>query len=183
MSDFFDNYFKNIKIKLTDLNYDFLKKSADIIQKVNVSNGKVIVVGNGGSAAIASHVSIDFTKAANIRSINFNESSLLTCFSNDYGYENWVDKALSFYADKNDLIILISSSGTSKNIVNGALRAKKMDLPIITFSGFSYENPLRKIGNINFWVDSNDYNLIETIHQTWCLSIIDYIIKYKNNRE
>ncbi len=68
-------------------------------------------MGNVGSAAIASHASIDFTKSAGIRGITFNESSLLTCFSNDSGYENWVARALQFYADKNDLVFLISSSG------------------------------------------------------------------------
>ena len=72
---------------------------------------KNIVVGNGGSASIASHVSVDFVKAAKIRSINFNEANFLTCFSNDYGYENWVEEALKTYADKDDLLILISSSG------------------------------------------------------------------------
>ena len=183
MSKFFENYFDCIKSKLTDLNISYLKKSAKIITNTNICNGKVIIFGNGGSAAIASHASVDFTKAANIRCVNFNEASILTCFSNDYGYENWVDKALSFYADPNDLVILISSSGASKNIVNGALRARKMNLPIITFSGFSNENPLKKLGDINFWVDSDNYNFIETIHQTWCLSIIDYIIYKKKNKK
>ena len=79
---------------------------------------KVIIAGNGGSAAMASHVAVDFTKAANIRAINFNEADLITCFANDYGYENWVGKALEAYADPGDLVILISSSGKSQNISN-----------------------------------------------------------------
>jgi len=183
MIDYFQNYFDSTHKTLCDANYKDFIECAKLIEVINKSHGKIIVVGNGGSAAIASHVSVDFTKAANIRSINFNESSLLTCFSNDYGYENWVDKALSFYADNVDLVILISSSGSSKNIVNGALRAKKMKLPIITFSGFNHDNPLRQLGNINLLVNSNNYNLIETVHQTWCLSIIDYIIEHKKISE
>ena len=74
---------------------------------MNKKGGKLIIVGNGGSSAIASHASVDFTKAAGIRAVNFNESDLLTCFSNDYGYENWVKKALEFYVDKDDIVILI----------------------------------------------------------------------------
>ena len=85
-------------------------------------------MGNGGSAAIASHVSVDFTKMCKIRAVNFNEADLLTCFSNDYGYENWVKKALSSYADRGDLLICISSSGESKNIIKGAKFAKKLDV-------------------------------------------------------
>ena len=69
------------------------------------------------------------------RAINFNESSLLTCFGNDYGYENWVNTLLNF-TDEDDVVILISSSGKSKNILNGAKIAKLLNCKVITFSGF-----------------------------------------------
>ena len=75
------------------------------------TGNKAIIAGNGGSAAMASHVAVDFTKQGGIRTINFNEADLITCFSNDYGYERWIEKAISFYADKDDVLILISSSG------------------------------------------------------------------------
>ena len=176
---FFKEYYKNIFNSLNSVDEINVLNAVNIIKNINYKKGKLIIVGNGGSAAIASHLSIDFTKAAKIRAINFNESSLLTCFSNDFGYENWVAEALGFYADKDDLVILISSSGNSKNIVNGALKAKEIGLPLITFSGFSSENELKKLGDYNFWVDSRDYNLVETVHQTWGLSIIDYLIKDK----
>ena len=111
-------------------NQDFLK-IIKLIKDIKKKNKKIIIVGNGGSAAMASHVSVDFTKLCNIRAINFNEADLLTCFSNDYGYENWIKNALSFYADKGDLLISISSSGESKNIINGAKFAKKMDVKLL----------------------------------------------------
>ena len=133
---------------------------------------------------MASHVAVDLTKAAGCRAVTFNEADLLTCFANDYGYENWVERALKFYADKGDVVILISSSGTSKNIVNGANWAKQNGLKIITLSGFNSENPLRKIGDINLWVDSKGYNIIEMTHHIWLVSIVDYIvgyIEYKGN--
>ena len=136
-------------------------------------------MGNGGSAAMASHVSVDLVKMCKIRAINFNEADLLTCFSNDYGYENWVQKALSFYADKGDLLICISSSGESKNIINGAKFAKKIGCKVVTLTGFNKKNRVRKIGYVNLWADSKNYNIIEMTHHTWLLSIVDIIAKAK----
>ena len=176
---FFDSYYKKINNKLIDVSSSSLIEAALLIENVEKTSGKVILVGNGGSASIASHVSIDFTKAANIRSINFNEASLLTCFANDYGYENWASNALNFYADSNDIAILISSSGQSKNIINAADKAKKIGLPIITLSGFLESNPLRKMGDVNLWVNSSEYNIVESVHQIWLLSIVEYLISNK----
>ncbi len=136
-------------------------------------------MGNGGSAAMASHVSVDLTKAAQIRAINFNETDLITCFANDYGYEHWVERALEAYADDNDLVFLISSSGRSPNIINGALKAKAMGLKVVTLSGFSCDNALRKLGDVNLWCDSRAYNVIEMTHHIWLLAIVDYIIESK----
>ena len=176
---FFDSYYKKINNNLIDVSSSSLIEAALLIENLEKTSGKVILVGNGGSASIASHVSIDFTKAANIRSINFNEASLLTCFANDYGYENWASNALNFYADSNDIAILISSSGQSKNIINAADKAKKIGLPIITLSGFLESNPLRKMGDVNLWVNSSEYNIVESVHQIWLLSIVDYLISNK----
>jgi D-sedoheptulose 7-phosphate isomerase len=127
----------------------------------------------------ASHVTVDFTKAAGIRAINFNEADLITCFANDYGYENWVAQALEAYADQGELLILISSSGNSQNILNGAKKAKEMGLLVITLSGFLPDNPLRELGNLNLWVDSTEYNIVEMTHHVWLVAIIDYLIETK----
>jgi len=156
-----------------------LQKMVDmkrVLLKANSAGGKVIFAGNGASASISSHVAIDFTKQAGIRSINFNESNLITAFSNDYGYEHWISRALHFYSDPGDVIVLISSSGSSPNIVNAAKYAKDKGNIVITFSGFSRNNPLKQNGDINFWVDSKGYNIIENIHQIWLLAVCDLII-------
>ena len=178
-----NNYISGYLNKLTKLINDFshedFLKIAKILKKIKKDKKKVILVGNGGSAAMASHVSVDLTKMCKIRAINFNEADLLTCFSNDYGYENWVQKALSFYADKGDLLICISSSGESKNIINGAKFAKKIGCKVITLTGFDKQNKVRKIGHINLWLNSKNYNLIEMTHHTWLLSIVDFIAKMK----
>ena len=177
------NYFTNYlnKFSKIHLNYDnknFLK-IVEILKKIKKDKKKVIIVGNGGSAAIASHVSVDLTKMCKIRAINFNEADLLTCYSNDYGYANWVKKALSSYADKGDLLICISSSGESKNIINGSKFAKKIGCKVITLTGFNRNNKVRKIGNINLWLNSKNYNLVEMTHHIWLLSIVDFIAKAK----
>ena len=111
-----------------------------------------------------------------IRSINFNESAFITAFANDYGYEEWVEKALGFHAKKGDTAILISSSGSSKNLVNAAIYARKNGINVITFTGFSDDNPLKSNGDINFWFNCRSYNIIEGIHQLWLLSVCDLII-------
>lgn len=132
---------------------------------------------------MASHLSVDLTKGAGIRAINFNEADLLTCFANDYGYENWVARALEAYADKNDVAVLISSSGKSYNIINGVAQARKMGLPVITLSGFKSNNPLRELGDVNFWCGSEAYNVVEMTHHVWLLSIVDYLIEAKASRK
>ncbi len=138
---------------------------------------KILTFGNGGSSAIASHFSVDLTKNAGLRCVNFNETDLITCFSNDYGYENWMSTAVKLYGDRGDVIILISSSGNSKNLLNAALAAKKKKFSnIITFTGFKKNNPLSSKGNINVWINSKSYNFVENITQIWLLSIVDLII-------
>ena len=138
---------------------------------------KTLIFGNGGSAAMASHFSVDLTKNAGVRCVNFNEADLITCFANDYGFENWIAKAVDFYGDSGDLLILISSSGNSVNMLNAVEAGKKGRFSnIATFSGFNHDNPLRLKGDINLWVDSKAYNYIENIHQIWLLSLVDLII-------
>ena len=96
----------------------------EMFVKARDKGQKIILAGNGGSAAIASHCSVDFTKCAGVRCINFNEADLITCFANDYGYERWLEKALEFYADRGDVVVLISSSGKSANMINAARYAR-----------------------------------------------------------
>lgn len=175
--NFFSDYFLTIANSVADVDGHLLDQAAKSIQQSKLNGGKIIFVGNGGSAAMASHLSVDLTKAANIRAINFNEADLITCFANDYGYEHWVARALEAYADQHDVVVLISSSGKSPNIINGVLQARKLGLPIITLSGFKSDNPLRNLGDINFWCNSEAYNVVEMTHHIWLLAIVDYIIE------
>jgi len=175
--DFFEDYFKQIGQKLNSTDVKNLNKVINLILNVDKKGKKVIIAGNGGSAAIASHISVDLTKSAKIRSTNFNEADLITCFANDYGYERWLEEAIESFADRHDAVILISSSGQSKNIINAAKKAKKMGLGVVTLSGFDRNNPLRQIGDINFWVDSRVYNIVESVHNIWLSAIVDRLTK------
>ena len=180
MSDttFLQNYLKNISLKIIP-NKDILKKKKKIkkiLKDKKKKNKKVLIFGNGGSAAISSHVSVDLTKNTKIKVFNFNEADLLTCFSNDYGYEKWVEKTIEFYGEQGDVVILISSSGKSQNMLNACKASKKKKFSkIITLTGNKKDNPLSKLGDINLWVDSDIYNHIENTHQVWLLSICDLI--------
>lgn len=173
---FYEKYFKSIYENLQSVESSALDEAVALLKETSDAGGKVIFGGNGGSSAMASHVAVDLTKNAGIRAINFNESDLITCFANDYGYEEWIKKSIEFYADPDDMVVLISSSGRSQNVINAGKIAKERGMKLITFSGFQSDNPLRALGDLNFWVDDNEYNIVEMTHHVWLLAMIDRII-------
>tara|TARA_B100001250_G_C19636790_1_gene716366 strand:+ start:433 stop:981 length:549 start_codon:yes stop_codon:yes gene_type:complete len=170
---FFNDYSKSIFNLLNNFDSSLIDKSVTLINKCNQSNGRVYIVGNGGSSSIASHVSVDFVKAGKINSNTFNNSNLITCFANDYGHDMWITEAIRSYTQKNDMLILISSSGTSKNIINAAKYCNENNISLITLSGFSDQNTLSKLGNVNIHIKSDNYNFIEMSHHIILLSIVD----------
>ena len=177
--DFVKTYLEDFSalIKSNDQIVEKIISTKNIFIQAKKNNAKIMIFGNGGSAAIASHVSVDLTKSANIRSVNFNEADLITCFANDYGYERWIEKAIDFYADDKDVLILISSSGKSPNMINACKAARNNKISkIITCTGHDNNNPLSKLGDINFWINSKAYNFVENTHQVWLLTIVDLII-------
>ena len=181
MSDhqFIKNYLKDF-IELLQPNDEIIEelvKVRNLLLEVSSNNKKVLIFGNGGSAAIASHFSVDLTKNAKLRCVNFNEASLITCFANDYGFDHWAEKAIEFYGDEGDLLIVISSSGQSENMLNGVKAARNANFKsVVTLSGFAKDNPLSQLGDINLWVNNKSYNFVENIHQIWLLAITDLVI-------
>ena len=175
--NYFNDYSHSINKLLLNVNTKLINKSVELIKKNKLHNNKVYIIGNGGSASIASHVSVDFAKIAKVPSSTFNNANLITCFSNDYGYENWVKEAIKSYTSNKDLVILISSSGISLNIIKAAEYCNKNNIKLITFSGFNSDNPLSKLGDINFHIKSENYNHIEMTHHIILLSIVDIFAK------
>ena len=147
--------------------------SVEMLSQLQSEGRKIIIVGNGGSAAIASHAAIDLWKNGGIPAMTFNDSSLLTCISNDIGFEEVFSKPLEMFAYKGDLVIAISSSGNSADIVRACEAAVNKNCRLITLSGFSPDNAIRPLGNINFYVPSNSYGFAEIIHQYILHCILD----------
>ena len=176
-SSYLKQYNKSIYELINNVNANLIEQSVQLIQRSIHNKSKVYIVGNGGSASIASHVSVDFAKVARVPSSTFNNSNLITCFANDYGYENWVVEAIKSYINKNDLMILISSSGTSKNVVKAAQYCKDNNIDLITLSGFTKDNPLSALGNVNFHIESTKYNYIEMSHHIILLALVDIFAK------
>lgn len=125
----------------------------------------VYIIGNGGSAAVASHAQIDLLNVAKLKVQVLHESSIITCMANDYGYENAFALILETMLSRDDLLIAISSSGQSKNICKAVVTAKRYGAKVMTLSGFQRTNPLRQLGDLNYWLNSTDYGFVEIGHQ------------------
>ena len=176
---FLANYLDDFSdlVKPQEETVEKLVEVTDLLKAVHKAGNKALIFGNGGSAAIASHFSVDLTKNAGLRCVNCNEADLITCFANDYGFERWVEKAVDFYGNAGDLLIVISSSGCSENMLNGVKAARNGNFQaVVTLSGFAENNPLSQLGDINLWINSRAYNFVENIHQIWLLAIVDLII-------
>ena len=148
-------------------------------QEAHDAGNKIMIVGNGGSAGIASHTAIDFSKNANLRALAFNDSSALTCLGNDFGYEHVFAKQIEFHGKPNDLLIAISSSGGSPNILNAVAAARARNIRVVTFSGFKADNPLRRSGDLNFYVPASEYGFVEMAHQALLHALLDLKIGWR----
>lgn len=140
---------------------------------------RVLFVGNGGSAAIASHMATDWTKNGGFAATAFNDGATLTCLANDLGYDQVFARQIQAHARAGDLLIAISSSGNSPNILNAvsAARAKRCD--VVTLSGFAPDNRLRSRGDLNFWVPSPLYGFVELAHLAICSAIFDLAMGWR----
>lgn len=149
---------------------EWLRKSA---HEAHGSGNKVIFVGNGGSAGIASHMAIDFSKKGGLRSLAFNDATALTCLGNDLGYENVFAKQIELHAHPGDLLIAISSSGRSPSILKAVSMARERGCRVATLSGFTEDNDLRRTGDVNFYIHSCEYGFVEVSHLALCHAVLD----------
>ncbi len=165
--------------------YRAIESVVTLIKKQASAKGKMFFIGNGGSACIASHMAVDFWKNGKIPAFAFNDIALLTCVSNDFGYEHVFAKPIEFIARNSDMLFAISSSGKSKNILKAVEATSALNAGVITLSGFDKNNPLRSKGKYNFYVHSHEYGFVEVIHQYICHFILDVITaeKVKGKKE
>ena len=188
MSEFAKNYYDNLfryiqKVKVTETNgieldcIQGIKHAVGLIKTRIDPAHKIIFIGNGGSAAISSHMATDFWKTGGIRAVSFNDGAQLTCLGNDYGYRHVFEKPIAMFADAGDILIAISSSGRSENILLGVQAARLKGCAVITLSGYDCDNPLSFMGDLNFYVPSNSYGAVEVIHHSICHCILDTIMR------
>ena len=139
-------------------------KAVQMILDVGAASRKVMLVGNGGSSSVVGHVQTDIIKCVGIKAMVFTEPSMLTAVSNDHGYETSYQRPVEWWAEEGDLILAVSSSGKSKNILNAVSAAVDRGCQAITLSGFEPDNPLRHLGDINLYVSDRSYGYVETAH-------------------
>jgi D-sedoheptulose 7-phosphate isomerase len=152
-----------------------VRQIMSIFQDSAASGGKLIFIGNGGSAAIAGHMALDYWKNGGIPAICFNDGAQLTCLGNDYGYEAVFARPITFFARREDTLVAISSSGQSANILNGVAAAKTTGCRIVTLSGFSPLNPLRSKGDLNVYTSAKEYGFVELSHEVVLHMILDLL--------
>ena len=176
-SDFINNYWMRYQKIFSELkNDDSIIKLRDAISNTSFSEGRLIFVGNGASASLASHAATDFTKQAKIQSIAFNDHNLITALSNDYGYENWVVRAIEYYAKPADMLIFISVSGESKNLVKAINYANKKGYLTASLTGSNIDNTLKAKSDYSLWINSKAYNIVESCHTILITLIIDLLV-------
>lgn len=168
----------NVKNEGFNLN-EGIENAIDLIMTQTAEENKVVFVGNGGSASISSHMAIDFWKNGEMKALSFNDPAQLTCLSNDYGYQYVFEKPIRMFADEGDILVAVSSSGRSENILKAVSASRDKKCKVITMSGFNPDNPLRASGDLNFYVPSTSYGFVEVIHQVLCHCILDMIIEKK----
>lgn len=172
----FEHYAENLaeclrKTQATGRRWDDVRKTKEALRdareaflKAHRDGCRVVFVGNGGSAAIASHMAVDYTKNGGIRSVALNDAPTLTCLANDFGYDQVFAKQLEFHGRKGDAVVIISSSGRSLNILAAVQAAHKKGCFIVTLSGMNPNNKLRRLGDLNFYVPCLEYGLVEVTH-------------------
>lgn len=174
---FFRNYFAEYtRLAFNPDIYPVIEAFRDLAKETREKGGKLMFAGNGASASTAEHGAVDFTKQGKVRAVTFHDPNLITCFANDFGYDNWMAKAVEHFADDNDVVVLISVSGTSPSVVKAAEYGRLRGLKVVSFTGRNPENPLKLASDIAFYIDSDAYNIVECVHTIWLTTTIDLLI-------
>ncbi len=146
------------------------------ITQHGLQKARVFFIGNGGSAAIASHMAADWQKAGKFSTFGPGDCSLMSCYGNDYGFDHVYSEQIERHGQLGDVLFAISSSGMSENILRAVDCAKRKMMNVVTLSGFGEGNFLRSKGQVNFYVPSNRYGTVEISHLAILHSILDEVI-------
>jgi D-sedoheptulose 7-phosphate isomerase len=152
---------------------DGLARAGAALRRAAEAPHTVFIVGNGGSAGVASQVTYNFTHARSIRALAFGDGSSLTGISVDDGYQDVFARQIAAHGRCGDYLIAISSSGQSPNILNAVAVARARSLGVLTMSGFKVDNPVRRTGDLNFYIASSDYGFVEVSHLALCHATLE----------
>ena len=153
-----------------------LELLVEVFSEVKRKGRQLFFIGNGGSAAIASHMTADYMKNGGMKTYSLYDNSVTTCMGNDYGYEFIFSRPLEFLMNEDDLLVAISSSGNSMSIVNAIGVARQKNAKVITLSGFRKDNKIRRMGDYNLHVDIEHYGIVESIHNLVLQQAVDTIL-------
>ena len=144
-----------------------------LLTEVSGLDGRQYFIGNGASAAFANHMALDWSKNGGVSSMSFSESAILTALVNDNGAEAMFADPLKWYAKPGDLLVTISSSGNSPNIVRAIEAAREIGMKVVTLSGLKPDNRSRQMGDLNFYVPAKTYGIVECAHQVILHAMLD----------
>lgn len=161
-----------------EMNYDTgMQTLVTCFTRHKEAGTQIFFIGNGGSSAIASHMTADFMKNGGMKTYSLYDNAVTTCMGNDYGYEYVFSRPLEFLGKERDLLVAVSSSGNSQNIVNAIDTANVKNMEIITFTGFKRDNKAKQSGTINVYVPSEKYGIVESIHNLMLQQVVDLIME------
>jgi D-sedoheptulose 7-phosphate isomerase len=167
------------RIRATDLHaselelHDAAARALDAAKRTRREHARIFFVGNGGSAGICSHMATDWMKNGGFSALSLNDGATLTCVGNDLGFEQVFAKQIEMQGRPGDLLIAISSSGNSANMLRAVEAARAVGMGVITLSGFGEDNKLRRTGDINFYVPHSRYGYVEISHLALCHALLD----------
>ncbi|MBE6101887.1 MAG: SIS domain-containing protein [Selenomonas ruminantium] len=156
---------------------EILDALVNMFMDLPLQGRKVFFIGNGGSAGISMHMTTDFLKNGRLQTHSMHDPATLTCLANDFGYEQVFSKQLEMAAKPGDVLVAISSSGRSENILRAVRLAKDKKCRTVTLSGFAPDNPLRSMGDYNIYVKSHGYGIVESLHQLFLQHVVDEVMK------
>ena len=180
---FLNKYYQDVIHAVKTLDAKKIDSICELIKKTSKKKGTIYIAGNGGSASIASHMAIDFSKNGGIPALAFNDPASLTCLANDLSFENVFSHQVKMLGQSQDMLFAISSSGRSQNILNAVTEARAIGIGVLTFSGFEEDNPLRSMGDMNLYLSSHTYGFVEIGHLTLCHAILDISMGWRPEKK
>lgn len=184
MENYIKNFFQELSAQMDQVSWKEIARAIKILHATHEDDGQVYLIGNGGSAAIASHFANDLNKTVlgrkgskntkRFRAISLSDNApTLTAWANDVGFEDVFAEQLKNFAQEKDALVVISSSGNSPNIIKAAETAKNLHLSIIGLVGFD-GGKLLPLSDAKIHVPSDKYVIVESAHDAICHLITTY---------